>query len=78
MSITLKELRANESATITRQDVADALGIDPRTVTTGIRQGNIPSIKIGRRVLIPREKFLALFDEGIGSSTVPAESNGTR
>ncbi|WP_223626756.1 helix-turn-helix domain-containing protein [Microbacterium sp. EST19A] len=60
--MTIEDLRASNSAAITRQDVADALGIDPRTVTEGIRQGNIPSLKIGRRVLIPREKFLALFD----------------
>lgn len=58
---TLEDLRANKSVTITRQEAADALGIDPRTITEGIRQGNIPSLKIGRRVLIPREKFLALF-----------------
>lgn len=60
--MTIEDLRASKSATISRQEVADALGIDPRTVTEGIRQGNIPSLTIGRRVLIPREKFLALFD----------------
>ncbi|MGO2746739.1 helix-turn-helix domain-containing protein [Microbacterium sp.] len=60
--MSLEDLRASKSAAITRQEAADALGIDPRTVTEGIRQGNIPSLTIGRRVLIPREKFLALFD----------------
>lgn len=60
--MTIEDLRASKSATISRKEVADALGIDPRTVTTGIAEGTIPSLKIGRRVLIPREKFLALFD----------------
>lgn len=60
--MTIEDLRASKSATISRKEVADALGIDPRTVTTGITEGTIPSLKIGRRVLIPREKFLALFD----------------
>lgn len=58
--MTLETLRASSAATVTRQDVAEVLGIDPRTVTEGIKQGNIPSIQIGRRVLIPRERFLAL------------------
>lgn len=60
--MTIEDLRASKSATISRKEVADALGIDPRTVTTGITEGTIPSLKVGRRVLIPREKFLALFD----------------
>jgi excisionase family DNA binding protein len=38
------------------------LGVDPRTVTAGIENGTVPSVKLGRRVLIPREKFLKLFD----------------
>lgn len=40
---------------------AEALGVDPRTITVGIEDGTIPSVKIGRRVVIPREKFLSLF-----------------
>jgi excisionase family DNA binding protein len=59
---TLEELRASTTITITRQEVAEALGVNPRTVSEGIRQGNIPAIRIGRRLVIPREKFLALFD----------------
>ena len=39
-----------------------SLGVDPRTVTAGIENGTIPSVKLGRRVLIPREKFLKIFD----------------
>lgn len=46
---------------ITRQEAAQALGVDPRTITVGIEDGTIPSVKLGRRVVIPREKFLRLF-----------------
>lgn len=59
---TMDDLRESKSVTITRKEAADALGIDARTVTEGIRQGNIPAVRIGRRVLIPREKFIALFE----------------
>jgi excisionase family DNA binding protein len=59
---TLALAKKSEQATISRKQVAQVLGIDVRTVTRGIELGEIPSIRIGRRVLIPREAFLAMFD----------------
>ena len=32
------------------------------TVTIAIESGSISSVKLGRRVVIPREKFLRLFN----------------
>lgn len=61
-TLSLETLRSSRSLVISRTDAAAALGIDPRTVTAGIENGTIPSVKLGRRVLIPREKFLRLFD----------------
>jgi excisionase family DNA binding protein len=43
-------------------EAAAALGVDPRTITTSIDNGSIPSVRLGRRVVIPREKFLRIFD----------------
>lgn len=60
--LTLDEARASDAAVLNRKTVAAILGVDPRTVTAGIDSGSIPSIKLGRRVLIPRKKFLKLFD----------------
>lgn len=57
----IDDLRRRRSLVITRQEAAEALGVDPRTITVGIEDGTIPSVKIDRRVVIPREKFLALF-----------------
>lgn len=57
----IDDLRRRRSLVITRQEAAEALGVDPRTITVGIEDGTIPSVKLGRRVVIPREKFLALF-----------------
>jgi len=62
MSATLETIRRSSDATLSRVVVSEVLGVNPRTVTEGIKQGNIPAIKVGRRVLIPREKFLALFE----------------
>lgn len=61
-SLTLDALRDSPAATITRTEAAAALGVDPRTISVAIAEGNIPAIRLGRRVVIPREKFLALFD----------------
>lgn len=60
-TVTLKDLRESDDVAITRTAAASALGIDPRTVTASIKNGTIPSVKLGRRVLIPRLPFLALF-----------------
>ncbi|MFV0434078.1 MAG: helix-turn-helix domain-containing protein [Leucobacter sp.] len=46
-----------------------ALGVDPRTITASIENGSIPSVRFGRRVVIPREKFLRLFDADSPNST---------
>lgn len=61
-TVTIEMLRDSRSLVITRTEAAHALGVDPRTVTAGIDTGTIPSVKLGRRVVIPREKFLRLFD----------------
>lgn len=61
-TVTVEMLRESRSLVITRAEAAAALGVDPRTVTAGIENGSIPSVKLGRRVVIPREKFLRLFD----------------
>lgn len=58
----LAAIRASGALTITRKEAAEALRVDPRTITVGIDDGTIPSIKLGRRKVIPREKFLKLFE----------------
>lgn len=61
-TVTIDTLRDSRSLVITRTEAAAALGVDPRTVTAGIEQGTIPAVKLGRRLVIPREKFLKIFD----------------
>lgn len=61
-TITIDSLRGSRSLVITRTEAAAALGVDPRTVTAGVENGTIPAVRLGRRLVIPREKFLRLFD----------------
>ncbi|HEY0246624.1 MAG TPA: helix-turn-helix domain-containing protein [Gryllotalpicola sp.] len=65
-TVTIDELQESRSVVITRSEAASALGVDPRTVTIAIENGDIPSVRLGRRVVIPREKFLRLFDPDAG------------
>lgn len=52
-------LQTLTSATITRADAAELLGVDQRTVTRAILEGQLPCLHVGRRVLIPRVPLLA-------------------
>lgn len=52
-----------ERLVITIKDAAAMLGVDPRTLSQGVKDGTIPAVQLGRRVLIPREPFLQLFTE---------------
>lgn len=61
-TITVDTLRGSHNLVLSRTEAAAALGVDPRTITAGIANGTIPAVKLGRRVVIPREKFLKLFD----------------
>ena len=58
--MTLAQARRSENAVLTRTEIAAILNVDARTVTRGIEAGEIPSIRLGRRVLVPREPFIAL------------------
>lgn len=58
----LEWLRGITAAVVTRDDVAELLGVDPRTVTSAVESGQLPSLRVGRRVLIPRVPLLALLE----------------
>lgn len=60
--LTLTTIKTWSKAALNRREVAEVLEVDVRTVSYAIERGEIPAIKIGRRVLVPREKFIALFD----------------
>ncbi len=52
------------SLTITVTEAARYLGIGRNTAYEAIRRNEIPSIRIGRRIVIPRHRFL----EWLGAS----------
>lgn len=56
----LDEIR--DKAVITVTEAAELLGLDLRTVRHGCASGQIPSIKVGRRILIPVPRLLAMLE----------------
>lgn len=58
--ITLAQVRVMEAAALSRSQVAELFEVDPRTISRAIRDGELPSVKLGNRVFIPREPLLAL------------------
>ena len=55
----LEELRISRAAVVTVAQAAAVFGVDVRTVTRAIKNGELPALRLGRRVLIPRLPLLA-------------------
>ncbi|AZI56959.1 DNA-binding protein [Nakamurella antarctica] len=64
--LTLADVRKMTTAALTRTEGAEVLDVDVRTLDRAIEEGTFPAIRIGRRVLIPREQFIRILD-GVAS-----------
>lgn len=61
--MTLDELKALESPTISNCTAAAVFGSDRRTVAKAVRSGLIKSVRLGpRKILILREPLIALLE----------------
>lgn len=65
----LNDVRASKKAALTIKEVARVLQLDIRTISGAASNGELPCVRVGRRVLIPREAFLALLENN--KSQVP-------
>jgi excisionase family DNA binding protein len=48
---------------ITVAETAELLGLDQRTVRRGIEAGDLPGIRVGKRIVVPVAKLIALLEE---------------
>jgi len=53
---------------LTVPDVSNILGISLTNTYELVKHPSFPAIKIGSRVIVPRDKFLAWIDRSSGSS----------
>jgi predicted DNA-binding transcriptional regulator AlpA len=49
--------------------VADALGVSPSSGYELMRERDFPALKIGSRVVVPRDKFIAWVERRTGGGT---------
>jgi len=54
-----------DRATLTVNEAAAFLGVSRATAWRRVWDGSLPSIRLGRRVLIPRARLEAMVDEAV-------------
>lgn len=64
--------QGQERLTLTAREVADLLGVSRNSIYEATRTGQVPSIKMGRRILIPRAALTKMLKE-TGYKTGPAQ-----
>jgi excisionase family DNA binding protein len=57
-------MTTTEPLTLTVEEAARALRIGKNQAYAAVRSGQIPSIKIGRRLLVPRQRLLEHINGG--------------
>ena len=58
--------RAVERQTLTVEEAGAALGIGRNTAYQAIREGSIPCLRVGRRILVPRAALERLLNLAAG------------
>ncbi|MFC1982484.1 helix-turn-helix domain-containing protein [Chloroflexota bacterium] len=65
---TKDQMNPNESLVLTVGEAAKLLRLSKTTTYDQIRQGSIPSIRIGKRILVPRAALMHMLEETIGKA----------
>ena len=52
-----------ERLTLTVEEAARLLGVGRRTAYEAVRTGALPSVRLGRRILIPRKALLVMLEQ---------------
>ena len=73
----LDDLRASRAAVVTLAQAASVFGVDVRTVSRAIENGELPALRLGRRVLIPRLHLLAALGVRIEDALPEAHDIGS-
>jgi excisionase family DNA binding protein len=75
--VDLDDLRVSRAAVVTVAQAASVFGVDVRTVTRAIANGELPALRLGRRVLIPRLPLLAVLGVRAEDTLIEAHDAGS-
>ena len=67
----------SRAAVVTVAQAAAVLGVDVRTVTRAIENGELPALRLGRRVLIPRLLLLTALGVRVDGALTEVHDAGT-
>ena len=73
----LEELRISRAAVVTVAQAAAVFGVDVRTVARAIENGELPALRLGRRVLIPRLPLLAALGVRVDDALTEVQDAGS-
>ena len=63
-----------QNLTLTVEEAGKALGVSRMTAYAAVHSGQIPSIRIGRRLLVPRAAFERLLAGATAAEKIGAEA----
>ena len=73
----VEELRISRAAVVTVAQAAAVFGVDVRTVARAIENGELPALRLGRRVLIPRLPLLAVLGVRVDDALTEVHDAGS-
>ena len=62
--MTLARLRASDAPTLSVEQAGQVLGLSRRSAYRAASAGQIPTIRLGRRLAVPRLRLLAMLGAG--------------
>lgn len=65
---TEEQMNSSESLVLTVGEAAKLLRLSKTTTYDQIRQGSIPSIRMGKRILVPRAALIRMLEETTGKA----------
>lgn len=69
---------ANDKLTLTTDEAADLLGISRSAAYNAVATGEIPSVRIGRRILIPRARLIEMLNHTDAGNGIRSEAGNDR
>ena len=61
-------MRPNESLTITVPEAGELLGLSRNAAYEAVARGEIPSVRVGKRILVPRAGIEQMLNEAIAKA----------